>query len=75
MRNYTNKNISSPACLIYHQHLYEQFTAELVEPVDHPIEKDSYGKLTVRLFLFFKIPLLLTSVTLIKPQAQEIYHA
>ena len=54
MSNYTNKNISSHACPIYHQYLSEQFAAELVEPVDHPFEKDSYEKLTVSLFLFIK---------------------
>jgi cytochrome P450 len=48
MSNYTNKNISSPACPIYHQHLSEQFTAELVEPVDCPIEKDSFGVWHIR---------------------------
>jgi hypothetical protein len=48
MSNYTNKDVSSPACPIYRQHLSEQFTAPVVEPVDCPIEKDSFGVWHIR---------------------------
>ena len=48
MSNYTNKQLSSPACPTDHQHLSEQFTAPLVEPTDCPIEQDSNGVWHVR---------------------------
>jgi hypothetical protein len=48
MSNYTNKDVLSPARLIYRQHLSEQFTAPIVEPVDCPIGKNSFGVWHIR---------------------------
>lgn len=48
MSNYTNKKVPSPACQTDHQHLSEQFTAPLIEPIDRPIEQDSFGVWHIR---------------------------
>ncbi len=34
MSNYTNKDVSSPACPIYRQHLSEQFNVGLIGTID-----------------------------------------